>query len=195
MAAAGKWWRLIAAAAVITALLAGIVAVLQPKRYRASAIAAVTASGENVTPGDLYRGVEVLEQRTIVATVAALASIPETERQALAVSGRSRDRYTILAAVLPNTNLVRIDVEGVDAATAARIANRVPAILAAQTRAMYKLYGVATVSAAETPTAKVFPRTSRAIAAGAIIGLLIGIGIALGLESLHKKTFAIVPGP
>jgi capsular polysaccharide biosynthesis protein len=171
-------WKLILATAVIVTIVATILASLQPKHYRATVIAGVTATGDRMDAGELYRGVEVLQQRTIVATVAALASLPETTRQALVVFPGTRG-YTIDAVVLPNTNLLRIDVEGTDAVTAARIANRVPPIVAMQTRAMYKLYGVATVSEATPPTRSVSPRIVRVAVAGTIIGLLLGMAAAL----------------
>jgi capsular polysaccharide biosynthesis protein len=180
-------WKLILATAVLVTIVAGILAALHSKHYRASAIAGVTTTGDHMDAGELYRGVEVLQQRTIVATVAALASIPETRRQAFAPFSIPQGEYTIDAIVLPNTNLLRIDVEGTDPVAAARIANRVPAILATQTRSMYKLYGVATVSEATPPTTSVTPRFGRALLAGAIIGLLIGMAAALAKSYLRLR--------
>lgn len=177
-----KRWKLVLATAVVISLLAGILAALQPKHYRASTIAGVTATGEHMDAGELYRGVEVLQQRTIVATVAALASVPETQRQLAA-----RGNATIDAVVLPNTNLLRIDVDSTDPTVAAEIANRVPTILDAQTRSMYKLYGVATVSAAAKPTAPVSPRIARAMIAGAILGLLIGLAGAVAKSFMRHE--------
>jgi len=179
-------WQLILATAVLVTLIASILAALQPKRYRATVIAGVTTTGDRMDAGELYRGVEVLQQRTIVATVAALASLPETTRQAFAAVPGSQG-YTIDAVVLPNTNLLRIDVEGTDPAAAARIANRVPPILAAQTRAMYKLYGVATVSEATPPTRSVSPRIGRVAVAAAIVGLLLGMAAALTKSYMRQQ--------
>ncbi|MDQ6799440.1 MAG: Wzz/FepE/Etk N-terminal domain-containing protein [Acidobacteriota bacterium] len=182
-----KRWKLIVGTGVLFMVLAAFLAALQPKQYRASAIAGVTTSGDQMAAGELYRGVEVLQQRTIVATVAALASVPDMQRQAFVPLSVPQDAYSVDAVVLPNTNLLRIDVEGHDPATAAKIANRIPAVLAGQTRSMYKLYSVATVSEARTPTAAVSPRMSRAIAAGAILGLLFGFGGALAKSYMRQK--------
>src|SRR5205814_2047215 len=93
--------------------------------------------------------------------------------------------------VLPNTNLLRIDVEGADPVAAARIANRIPAILAAQTRSMYKLYGVTTVSEATTPAAPVSPRIARAAIAGAIIGLVLGAAAAFAKSLRPRATVTL----
>ncbi|HEY8183404.1 MAG TPA: hypothetical protein VII32_14270 [Thermoanaerobaculia bacterium] len=179
-------WLLVLATAALVTILATLLAALQPKHYRASVIAGVTATGDRMDAGELYRGVEVLQQRTIVATVAALASLPETTRQAFAAFPGTQG-YTIDAVVLPNTNLLRIDVEGTDPVTAARIANRVPPILAEQTRAMYKLYGVAIVSEATPPTRSVSPRIVRVAIAGAIAGLLLGMAAALAKSYMRQE--------
>jgi capsular polysaccharide biosynthesis protein len=186
LSAVKKRWRLVLTTAIVVAILAAILASLQTKQYRASAIAGVTAIGGNMGAGDLYRGVEVLQQRTIVATVAALASVDETKREAFAPFPGAAGHYSIGASVLPNTNLLRIDVEGADPVLAAKIANRVPAILAAQTQAMYKLYGVSTVSEATRPVASVSPRIARAAVAGAIIGLVLGAAAAFA-KSLRPR--------
>jgi succinoglycan biosynthesis transport protein ExoP len=179
-------WKLVLATAAIVTILATILAALQPKHYRASVIAGVTATGDRADAGDLYRGVEVLQQRTIIATVAALASLPETMRQAFSGFPGTK-AYTIDGVVLPNTNLIRIDVEGTDPVAAARIANRVPSILASQTQAMYKLYGVATVSEATAPTRPVSPRIARVVVVGAILGLLLGMAAAVAKSYMRQE--------
>lgn len=149
--------------------IAWLMAAMQPPRYRATALAAVAPLSEELQPNELLRGMEVLERRTVVATIAALASTATTRAQVAAGSG-----YGIVAAVVPNTNLFRVEVEGRNAAQAAAIANRIPAVLSAQTRAMYKYYGVRVVSPAATPADPFVPRPGRAIVAGLIIGLFLG---------------------
>jgi capsular polysaccharide biosynthesis protein len=152
------------------ALLAWGLAVMQPPRYRASALAAVAPLSEKLQPNEALRSVEVLERRTVVATIAALASTPSTRSRARATSA-----YEIQASVLPNTNLFRIDVEGANRAEAAAIANRLPALLSEQTQAMFRYYAVTMVSPATPPESPFLPRPGRAIAAGAMIGLFLGL--------------------
>jgi capsular polysaccharide biosynthesis protein len=163
-------WKRIAAITVLAASIAWLLAALQPPRYRASALASVAPTPDALQPNELLRGVEVLAQRTVVATIAALASTPATRGEVAAATG-----YDIEATVLPNTNLVRVDVEGGDAAQTAAIANRIPAVLSTQTRAMYKYYAVTMVSPAARPDAPFLPRTGRGVAAGVLIGLFLGL--------------------
>ena len=112
-----------------------------------------------------------------------MASAPPTRSEATG----NESGYDIGASVLPNTNLVRIDVEGANADNAAAIANRIPALLSRQARAMYKVYGVTPVSEAAAFSEVVSPNTGRAIASGLLIGLILGVVIAYAME---KSRFA-----
>ena len=162
-------WKTVAAVALLCAAIAWVLAATEPARYRASALASIGPLAEGLSPNEYLRGVEVLERRTVVATVAALASTPLTRTRASAAS-----EYVIEATILPNTNLFRVDVEGTDAAAAASIANKVPQILDAQTRMMFKHYGVTMISPAATPTEPFLPRVGRAIVIGLVVGAFLG---------------------
>ena len=160
----------IAIVTVNTTALAWLLTILQPKRYRSTAIAAVSPVIETIPDGEQIRSVQALDQRTIVATAAALVSTSVITKAAVppGLTG-----YELRAVVLPNTNLLRIEVDGADAGRAAMIANRVPALLGVQTRAVFRYYGTAVVSPAAGGEL-IFPRTGRIIAAGFVIGVFLG---------------------
>ncbi|MEA2571197.1 MAG: hypothetical protein QOI24_3198 [Acidobacteriota bacterium] len=181
-------WQIVVVATVVVTLSAWALAELQPKRYRAVAIAALMPN-EALQTGDLLRTVDSLERRNIIATVAVLATTPLTHAQVLASlpPQDSQGEYIIDSRVMPNTNLFRIEVEGDDPARAAELANRVPKIIAAQTLQMYKVYGITTVSAATPPAEPSTPRVGRTIAAGFILGLLIGAMLAWGSERFSRR--------
>jgi capsular polysaccharide biosynthesis protein len=171
-----RQWVVILTATAAVMLLAWLFTATQPKQYRATAIAAVTPLTTELTDTDVLRGIEGLDRRVVVATVAALAMTPETLRE----TGNAG--YSVRAAVLPNTNLFRIEVDGRNATEAAEIANQIPTLLAAQTRAMYRLYGVALISAATPPQKAFAPRAGRAAVAGVLLGLVAGIAIAFFVD-------------
>ncbi|HEY0141055.1 MAG TPA: Wzz/FepE/Etk N-terminal domain-containing protein [Thermoanaerobaculia bacterium] len=175
-------WKVVLATAILATLVAWALAAMQPKRYRASALVAI-APAAGVDAHEAYRAVEVLQYRTVVATIAAIASAPVTEHEAQAAG--STGNYAIRAVVVPHTDLLRIEVEGPNGQQAAAIANRLPAILGKRTAAMYRFFAVAPVSAADVPNSPFFPRVGRAIAAGVILGLLLGALLAYGLDRLQ----------
>ena len=88
-----RFWPVVVAITVAAALLAWMLAAAQPRRYRASAIGAVSPLTEQLSPSDIIRGVDSLERRVVVASIAALAGVPGTKR----LSGAGDD-YTITAA-------------------------------------------------------------------------------------------------
>jgi uncharacterized protein involved in exopolysaccharide biosynthesis len=170
-------WRVIALSIVLTTALAAILAVMLPRRYRATAIAAVTPLSGSLTPSEAFHGVEALDRRSLVATVAAL---PSTSL----VTGSG---YDISAVVLPNTNLVRIDVDARSAEMAASVANAALTEIGTQTRTMFKYYDVAPVKKAVPPTTAALPHRARIIAAGWVLGILLGAVLA------YVRSRTIVP--
>jgi capsular polysaccharide biosynthesis protein len=183
-------WPIVLAAALATMLLAWLLASLQPKRYRASSIAAVVPMVDRLETTDVLRGVDMLDRRVVIATVAALASAPDTQRRAIAGAPGS---YDIEASVVPNTSLFNVDVEGTDPKRVAQIANRVPVLLSADTQAMYKLYRVNLVSTAIAPSAPSLPRVSRAAIAGLALGVLLGIAAAYLIDRVAATSRGRAP--
>jgi uncharacterized protein involved in exopolysaccharide biosynthesis len=178
-------WHIVLLTAAATMLLAWLFAAVQPKRYRVTAIGAVAPMVESMASTDVIRGVDSLERRVIISTVAALASAPSNRKQALG----NLHGYSIDSSVVPNTNLFNITVEGEDAKQVAAIANNIPTILNPQALAMYKLFRVTLISPASPPSEPVLPRTSRAAIAGLMLGVLAGVALAWLIEQRHKLPF------
>jgi capsular polysaccharide biosynthesis protein len=179
--ALGRHWKVAALVVAVVTLLAWLLAAAQPKRYQASAIAAIAPRVNTLSVSETFHGVDTLERRVVISTVAALASTPLTLRQARAASGEKVD-----AVVLPTTNLFRVNVESGSAQHAAALANAIPAVLNAQTQQMYKVYGVTLISPATVPSKAALPRVERAVIAGLVAGAVLAVGVAWLLERLRR---------
>lgn len=175
-------WPVIVLATVVAALAAWLVGTMQPKRYRASAFAAIVPLAEKLGTEDQIRATQALDQRTIVATVASLASMPVVTGAAIPAADKG---YDLRAVVLPNTNVLRIEVDGASPSRAAAIANAVPALLSARTGALFGLYGVKVVSPAGNADL-IFPRMERILAAGLVIGAIVGLTLAWLLTAMRR---------
>jgi capsular polysaccharide biosynthesis protein len=174
-----RHWGLVAHTAVTVTLAAWLIAAMQPKRYQSEAIVSVSPIVAQLSDSELLHGIDALERRVVVATVAALASSDSTRRR---TTRALRGDYGIDATVLPSTNLIRIRVEGPDPEQVAAIANRIPPLLDEQTRAMYRVYTIGTVSAGVVPKAPFLPRVERAVIVGLVLGVLLGVAIAYLIE-------------
>lgn len=168
-----RHWRSVALTVAAVTFLAWLAAAVQPQRYRAVSIGAVTPIAAHLSSSDVMRSVDTLERRVIVSSLAALAAAPVTHQQ----TGAGAE-YEIAATVMPNTNLFRIEVEGPEGKQAAVIANQVPGILSVQARTMYRLYEVRLVSEAKAPRQPAVPRRGRALGAGLLLGGLLGVTVA-----------------
>lgn len=164
-------WRTLAVIVAVTTLGAAIIAIASPRRYRATAIGVVAPLTSALTPSEAFHGVEALDRRSVVATVAALPS-----------TTRLSPDYEISAAVLPNTNLVRVDVVAKTPEVAASVANTTLSQLAVQTTSMFKYYDVTPVTRAAPPEAADSPHRGRIIAAGLVLGLILGTGFVYALS-------------
>ncbi|MGZ8710321.1 MAG: hypothetical protein ACXW28_08855 [Thermoanaerobaculia bacterium] len=179
-------WPVIVLATILAALVAWLIGTVQPRRYRASTFAAIVPLAEKLGTEEQIRATQALDQRTIVATVAALVSMPVVADVAVPAADKG---YSVRAVVLPNTNVLRIEVDGTNPGRAAAIANGVPALLSARTGAIFGLYGVNVVSPA-AGAELIFPRMERIIAAGLVIGMIIGLTVAWLLTAIRRPSVA-----
>jgi LPS O-antigen subunit length determinant protein (WzzB/FepE family) len=154
-------------------VIAAVIAMAIPKRYRATAVGVVAPLTNTLTPSEAFHGVEALDRRSVVATVAALPSTSWTQHH----------DYDISAVVLPNTNLVRVDVDASSPEMAASVANTTLNQLATETTSMFKYYGVTPVTRAVPPVAAATPHRARILLAGLLVGLILAVGVAYVLDA------------
>lgn len=166
--------------------LAWLWTIVQPRRYRATAIIAVSPVVETIPEGEQIRSVQALDERTIVATAAALVSTPVIRDAAIP---RGQSGYDVRAAVLPNTNLLRVEVDGADPQRAAAIANRIPSLLGRQTRAVFRYYGTAVISPAAGGEV-IRPRPARTIAAAFVGGVFLGMLVLWARARIRRLALA-----
>jgi uncharacterized protein involved in exopolysaccharide biosynthesis len=182
----GWWVALLAAAA--TVLAAWLLASRERPVYRASASLVATPSSAVEAPGDVLDAIDTLERRTLVATFSKIPAAPDTREDAarrLGVEPRDIRYYWIGGSVLPNTNIVRIDVIGPDPQRAAEVANAVAAETRDEARSLYKVFTLRHLARAEAPDAPERPDPKRAVAVGGVVGLFLGGLAALALEALR----------
>lgn len=184
----GWWVALLAAAA--TVLVAWLLASRERPVYRASASLVATPSSAVEAPGDVLDAIDTLERRTLVATFSKIPTSPDTREDAarrLGVEPRDIRYYWIGGSVLPNTNIVRIDVIGPDPERAAEVANAVAAETRDEARSLYKVFTLRHLARAEAPDEPERPDPKRAVAVGGVVGLFLGGLAALALEALRGR--------
>ncbi len=170
------WWIILAGIA-LALLLAAMLSRGQRPLYRTSTTLIVVPAPQTKETGDILRSLETLERRTVVATFARIPSAPETRAEAakrLSLDENALAGYRIEASVVPNTNIIRIDVEGSDGKTVADVANAAAAVTNTQARALYRIYTMEPLARALPSSRPIHPDSRRnylvALALGAFAG-------------------------
>jgi receptor protein-tyrosine kinase len=182
---AGWWIVALAFAAALGA--AALFTSREVPVYRASATVVVAPNETVEGVGDVLRSLETLERRSVIAT---FARIPSTAQARAAVAQRLGTKgdlggYRIEASVLPNTNILKIDVEGPEPKTTAAAANAAAELIHDEVRSLYRIYTTRTLSAAAPPSRPVHPDPRRNYVVAGLLGLLAGLVAALALDRLR----------
>jgi capsular polysaccharide biosynthesis protein len=180
------WWVVILALVVALATATFFTA-RQDRVYRASATIVVApheSVGETV---DVLRSLETLERRSVIATFARIPGAPEaraaTARHVGDAGGLSG--FRIEASVLPNTNILKIDVEGSDPDRVAAVANAAAEVTRAEVRSLYRVFTTRTLSQASPPSRPVHPDPRRNYVVAALLGVILGLVLVLVVDSLR----------
>lgn len=185
-----KYWILIATITLLGVAVGAGASLLMKPKYEATTQLYVSVRGENAAVGELAQGSTLARQ-----SVATYASIVKTQ----SVLGPVIERLNLeqssphLAASVStstpvNQSLINVTVTSGDPEQAAEIANAIGESLtsvvendleAGITEGAPSLVSLKTVQPAIVPASPVSPRTSLNLALGALIGLALGIGIAV----------------
>ena len=159
-------------------------------RYLASATLVATLSSSIDDTSDVLRGIETLERRTVIATFAEVPGREETKQKAaerMGVEPSELRAYWIGGAVIPHTNLLRVDVRGPDPELAARVADAAADVTRRESRRLYRVYTLRNLEAATPPRRPETPDPTRNVVVGGILGLFFGLALALAAEALRSR--------
>ena len=180
-----RWWLVLLSVAGALGASALATARQQPL-YRASASLVLAPTTDVDAPADILRSLETLERRSIIATFARIPGSQEAQRAVAAQLGLPNlEGWRVEGSVLPNTNILRIDAEGPDAARVAQVANAAAEATRQEARALYRIFTMRNLDQATPPTRPAVPDWRRNLLVAAAIGLLVGVLGAYGAERLR----------
>ena len=184
-----RWLAALWIVPIVIALAAGaavLVASRQAPVYRSTAtIAAVPGSAIREIE-QVLRGIETLERRTVIATIARLPSTARIRAVAAGALGQSDSLagYSAHSSVIPNTNLIRIEVEGPDPVQAASFANALGNATATEVQAMYRVIEMSMLTDAVPPALPAEPNLRRALVLAVVLGAFLGVAVTYGFVRL-----------
>jgi capsular polysaccharide biosynthesis protein len=184
-----QWW-IVATVWALTMAATMLFTARQVPVYRASTSLVVVPDAKIQDPADVLRSLDTLDRRTIIATLARLPMTPESRSaaaDALGVPLADIRDYTVLAGVVPNANIIKIDVEGIDAERAAALCNALARVVSTSAPQLYRIFTLQMIERATPRSRPVRPDMRRNLVVGAIVGLLVGAAIAAGADYARRR--------
>lgn len=183
-----RWWVVL----VVTLTCLGASYFYTSKQrsvYRAKTTVVVRPSSEVSKVSEILRSLDTLERRSVIAT---FAKIPGTARTRESIAKRLDEkprtirRYSIRGSVVPNTNLITIEVHGPDRARVADVANAAASKMRRDARRLYRIFALDVLEKAKPARRRVYPDPQRNYVAAGILGLFLGCGAALAFDQLRR---------
>lgn len=192
-AALRRWWWVIVVLVGVALAVTAVLTARQRPIFESAALLAVAPSSEIRDPSEVVRALDTLERRTVVATFARIPSTPgmrESVAEEMGVAAKELRGYRIRGSVVPNTNILRVDVEGSDPKTAADAANAAAKVTAREARSLYRVFSMRELALAVPARRPSYPDPQRNYLVGGAVGLVLGIAAALVLDRARRRSEA-----
>ncbi len=190
------WWLILLATVVSTGIAAGL-SLTRAKSYSTQALVVVRpATGVLTHTNDLVNMMSELGTRSVLGTFAQVLTsgdVQQTAQAAVGLNPTSALDYPLEANVLPDTTVIAVTGKGHDPKLLADYINATVAAAVANSTDMFQvleLHSLQSAAVALTPSS---PNPSRDIPIGALLGLGLGIMLALALEYLKNPRRQEVP--
>jgi diguanylate cyclase (GGDEF)-like protein len=185
---ARSWWIVILTglSAVIAALLA---AYMTTPIYRTTASFIVSPNPAYLSDGsNVIYSLDTLDKRTVITTYAEILSSSRIFSETVLLLGVDEsvlEEYIYKAVVLPDTNIIEFSVTGTDPKTVAVLTNSVGQQAVEYAESLYQVYDMTMLDPAGIPTEPISPQPIRDAGVALVIGLAIGVALALIRELLR----------
>ncbi|HVS10702.1 MAG TPA: Wzz/FepE/Etk N-terminal domain-containing protein [Planctomycetota bacterium] len=183
------WWLVLLVAAVATAGAAFLTA-REERIYRATATLVVVPNEMVSDTSDLLRSLDTLERRTIVATLSRISGTPDTRAQAaqqLGLDGAGLQGFAIRGSVVPNTNLVQIEVTGPERERAEALADAVAEVARREARSLYPIFSLRSFATATSSSRPISPNPARNLVVATVVGVFVGVLAALAMDAWRRS--------
>lgn len=183
-----SWWIIVITmlAAVIAALVASY---FTPPTYRATTRFLVSPSPSLVSGGsNMLNSLSTLDKRSIVTTYAEILNSQRVYSETinlLQLKNVDFDAYTYSAVALPDANIIEFSVTGPDRAIVYTLANSIGQHAVEYVHSLYQVYDLNVLDPAQPPETPISPQPVRSAGVALVVGLALGVILALVREMLR----------
>lgn len=181
------WWIIVLATlAALTVALAFIY--VTPSTFRSTARFVAKPNVTAIGAGNLVESLNTLDKRSIAVTYSEILMsqhIAAETAQGLKMDALTLAQYPRVATVLPESNILELSVTGTDPEMTTRLANGIGQGAIEYIKTLYQVYVIDFLDPAAVPTIPISPQPLRDISLAVVLGLVIGIGVAIVREQIR----------
>lgn len=184
------YWWVIVIAVVFAMGSTAFFARNQPPVFRADATLVLAPIDGLGTTRDVVDSLNTLDRRSVVATLAtvpASRTVRQRARTELRLTGEQIRNYDVKTAVVPDTNVIEVTVEGPNPKLVAALAYAIAQQSIASTPQYYNIYALKALDWPTVPSQDVGPSLGRKMIAGTLFGLFVGFAMALFLSYVFAE--------
>jgi diguanylate cyclase (GGDEF)-like protein len=183
-----SWWIIVIA--MLTTVIAALVAsYFTPPTYRATSRFIVSPSPSLITGGsNLLNSLSTLDKRSIITTYAEILNSQRIYTETLnllQLSNVNLANYKFNAVALPDANIIEFSVTGPDKNVVYTLANGIGQHAVEYVHSLYQVYDLSVLDPASPPTTPISPQPVRSAGVALVVGLALGVVLALLREMLR----------
>jgi uncharacterized protein involved in exopolysaccharide biosynthesis len=183
-----SWW-IIVITTLATVSAALISAYLTPPTYRATTRFIVSPSPSLVSGGsNLLSSLSTLDKRSIITTYAEILNSQRIYQETinlLQLNNINLASYKYSAVALPDANIIEFTVTGPDRNVVYTLANGIGQHAVEYVHSLYPVYDLNVLDPATQPTAPISPQPVRSAGVALVVGLALGVVLALIRELMR----------
>jgi diguanylate cyclase (GGDEF)-like protein len=138
---------------------------------------------------DIVDSLDTLDRRSIINTYKELLASPAVYGTNAQIQSINSDivasQYNISAVVVPDTNILKLTVQGPDPNGVVMVANAVGKEALDYINKLYSVYNFSILDEPELPTKPIRPEPLRNATLGLLVGAVLGTGLAFSREQLQ----------
>jgi len=183
-----KGWWIIMLTVLATLNVILIIDMFSSPIYEATTRMIVLPNAESFAGKDFVSSLSSLDNSSIVTTYADVFDSEFNQQAFINTLNLTEDEiaeYSQSTVVLPDSNVLEIYVTGPNAEITAKWANGVARTGIDYMRNLYQVYEVNILDAAVVPTEPISPRPARDLSLGGVLGLLVGVILAILRDQLR----------
>jgi len=137
---------------------------------------------------DIVSSLDTLDRRSIINTYKELLASPAvyaTSPDIQQISPAELTQYDIVVVVVPDTNILRLTVDGPDPKTVVLIAQAIGSQALDYINKLYPVYNFSVLDQPELPTKPIRPEPVKNAGLALVVGAILGTGLAFSREQLQ----------